>query len=307
MYNDLFGLRKEPFRVTPDPSFLFLTDQHREALSGLTFGILQRSGFIVLTGEVGTGKTTLVARILRFLPASKLQYSKIVNPLLTPSEFLELALLEFGLTDIPLNKGQRLWMLKTLVLKGQREGKVSVLIVDEAHLLSPELLEELRMLGNFEEDERPFLQILLIGQREFDETLNRSALRPLKQRIGVRFTLEPLAPAEVAEYMRHRWLTAGGGDLPFTPEAIEDVVLASRRIPRVINALCDHALFAAYREASPRVLDRHVRVAAANLDLGELPRREEIVEPEAPVLTTIPETRASLWDRWTQTRKRMMS
>src|SRR6516225_9025045 len=117
MYNHLFGLRKDPFRVIPDPSSLFLTDQHREALSGLTFAILQRSGVVVLTGEVGTGKTTLLARILRFLPASKLQYSQIVNPILTPSEFLELALLEFGLRDIPSNKGQRLWMLRNLVLE----------------------------------------------------------------------------------------------------------------------------------------------------------------------------------------------
>jgi general secretion pathway protein A len=280
MYNHLFGLCKDPFRVTPDPSFLFLTDQHREALSGITFAILERSGVVVLTGEVGTGKTTLLARILRFLPASKLQYSQIVNPILTPSEFLELALLEFGLRDIPSNVGQRLWMLRNLVLAGQREGKVSVLIVDEAQKLSLEVLEEIRMIGNCEEAERPSLQILLVGQTEFDETLNREDMRSLKQRISVRFTLGPLAPAEVGEYMRHRWVSAGGTELPFTPEAIEDVVYASQRIPRLINALCDNALLAAFKQNSLRVLDRHVREAAAKLDLGEIPFREEIAKPE---------------------------
>jgi general secretion pathway protein A len=298
MYNHLFGLRKDPFRVTPDPSSLFLTDQHREALSGLTYAILQRSGFVVLTGEVGTGKTTLLTRILRFLPPGKLQFSQIVNPVLTPSEFLELALLEFGLGDIPSNKGQRLWMLRNLVLEGQREGKVSVLIVDEAQKLSLDVLEEIRMLGNYEEAERPSLQILLVGQTEFNETLNREDMRPLKQRIGVRFTLGPLALAEVGEYMRHRWVSAGGTELPFTPEAIADVAYASHRIPRVINALCDNSLLAAFKEHSLRVLDRHVREEAAKLDLGEIPLREETVKPEAPARITVPKVKPSLWNRW---------
>jgi general secretion pathway protein A len=297
MYNHVYGLRKDPFRVMPDPSLLFLTDQHREALSGLTFAILQRSGFVVLTGEVGTGKTTLLARILRFLPTSRLQYCQIVNPVLTPSEFLELVLLEFGLRDIPANKAQRLWMLRNLILEGQRQGKVSVLVVDEAQKLSLELLEEIRMLGNYEDAEQPCLQILLVGQSEFDETLNRQDMRPLKQRISVRFTLRPLAPAEVGEYMRHRWVSAGGTELPFTPEAIEDIAYASKRIPRLINSLCDNALLAAFKENSLRVLHRHVREEAAKLDLGEIPRREEPVKTEAPE-DRIVSPKPSMWSRW---------
>ena len=298
MYNNFFGLRKDPFRLTPDPSFFFLTDQHREALSGLTFAILQRRGIVALTGEVGTGKTTLVARILRFLPADKLQFSNIVNPILTPAEFLELALMEFGLTNIPPNKGQRLWALQNLVRKGQAEGKVTALIVDEAQKLSPEVLEEIRMLGNLEKSDDPFLQILLVGQPEFDEILNREDMRPLKQRIGVRLTLAPLAPAEVGEYMRHRWLGAGGTELPFTPEAIEDVAYASKRIPRVINTICDNALLTAFGEKSSRVLDRHVREAAASLDLGELPSRQEAVKPEPPAFVPAPAPKPTLWNRW---------
>src|SRR5690242_4121621 len=196
MYNHAFGLRQNPFNLTPDPAFLFLTEQHREALAGLTYSLLQRKGFTVLTGDVGTGKTTLLSRILRFLPSSQLQFSLIVNPTLTPAEFLELALLDFGLTEVPESKAQRLWLLQNLILQGQRQGKVSALIVDEAHKLSPEVLEEIRLLGNFEEAEQKILQILLVGQTELDQVLERPDLRQLKQRIGVRLSLGPLTPEQ---------------------------------------------------------------------------------------------------------------
>ncbi|HTS65683.1 MAG TPA: AAA family ATPase [Candidatus Acidoferrales bacterium] len=298
MYNDLFGLRKDPFRVTPDPSFLFLTDQHREALSGLTFAILRRSGFVMLTGEVGTGKTTLLSRILRFLPAGKLQYSKIVNPILTPAEFLELALLEFGLRDIPSNKGQRLWMLQNLAAEGLRQGKVSVLIVDEAHKLSAEVLEEIRMLGNYEQGENPALQILLVGQVELLDILKDPEMRPLKQRVGARFSLGPLAPEEVGGYMRHRWVTAGGSDLPFTPEAVADVVSASQRIPRLINAVCDNALLIAFRERTTQVVDRHVREAAEKLDLDLLPHLPAAGDLETSPQIGIAEPKPNGSGRW---------
>jgi general secretion pathway protein A len=268
---------------------------------------LQRKGFVVLTGDAGTGKTTLLARVLQFLPTSQLQFSVILNPTLTPSEFLELALLDFGVADVPSSKAQRLWKLKNLLLQGQREGKVSALIVDEAHKLSPEVLEEIRMLGNFEEAEQKYLQILLVGQSELDKTLNREDLRQLKQRIGLRLSLAPLAPSQVGEYIRHRWLRAGGTEHPFSPEAIEDVALASQGIPRVINALCDNALISAFAERSSRVLDSHVREGAANLDLAELPRREVVVKPAALAPMTIPSLprvarsgTESKWSRWTR-------
>src|SRR4051794_36808046 len=146
MYEQFFSLEKKPFGMTPDPAFLFLTAQHREALAGLTYAVLQHKGFVVLTGEAGTGKTTLLSRVLQSLPASRIQFSLILNSTLTPSEFLELALLDFGITDVPPSKAQRLHMLGTLLLQGQREGKVSALIVDEAHKLSTEVLEEIRLL-----------------------------------------------------------------------------------------------------------------------------------------------------------------
>ena len=309
MYNQSFGLRKCPFSLTPDPTCLFLTEQHREALCGLTYAILDRKGFAVLTGDVGTGKTTLLARVLQFMPANRLQFSMILNPTLTASEFLEFALLDFGVTDIPSSKARRLWILKDLLLKGEREGKVSALIVDEAHKLSPEVLEEIRMLGNFEESDKKYLQILLVGQRELEKTLARDDLRQLKQRIGLRMSLGPLALTQVGEYMRHRWLGAGGTELPFSREAIEDVAIASKGIPRVINALCDNALLAAYGEGSSQVLDKHVRAEAATLDLGELPPRKEEVVVKLPtplpltalrrteVQRSAPEPKTSRWTR----------
>jgi general secretion pathway protein A len=297
MYNDLFGLRKDPFSLTPDPSFLFLTDQHRETLSGLSLAILQHKGLVVLIGDAGTGKTTLLARILRFLPESRLQFSMIQNPTLTPSEFLEFALLNFGLTDIPPSKAERLFMLLNVILQGRREGKVSALIVDEAHLLSPEVLEDIRMLGSLEDDDDRFLQILLVGQPELDQALNRED--QLQGRIGVRLTLGPLDPSEVGEYMRHRWLRAGGTELPFTPQSIEEIARASQSIPRLINSLCDNALFAAFKANSTRVQDCHVRQAVASLDLGEAPPPEEIVqlEPHTPLPITAFESKPSSWNR----------
>lgn len=282
MYNAKFGLRKNPFNLTPDPSFLLLTDQHREALCGLTYALLQRRGFVTLSGEVGTGKTTLVARLLQFLPPGKLHFSMILNPTLTPSEFLEMALLDFGLTDIPTSKAQRLWKLQDLLVANQREGKVSALIVDEAHRLSPAVLEEIRMLGNFEQAEYKMLQILLVGQSELDEILNREDMRQLKQRIAVRLTLGPLEPEQVAGYMQHRWTSAGGSELPFTPAAVACITDASQGIPRLINSLADNALLVAFALKSSLVEVAHVHEAATNLNLCALPRPKETVKTEAP-------------------------
>jgi general secretion pathway protein A len=270
LYAQYFGLRKNPFSMTPDPAFLFLTEQHREALVGLTYAITQRKGFVTLTGEVGTGKTTLLARVLQFLPASKLQFSLILNPTLTPSEFLELALLDFGIEDIPSSKAGRIWTLQNLLLQGEKEGKVSALIVDEAHRLSPEVLEEIRLLGNFEATDRKILQIVLAGQPELDVALRRADLRQLKQRIAMKLFIRPLLTEEVGKYIRHRWLRAGGGEPPFSVEALSRIAEASRGIPRVINCLCDNALTAACADGSARIGESHVREAVAGLELGTL-------------------------------------
>lgn len=297
MYNEFYGLTKSPFNMTPDPAFLFLTPQYREALAGLTFSILQRKGFLVLTGDAGTGKTTLLARILQFLPTSQLQFSLILNPTLTPAEFLELTLLDFGVQNIPTSKAQRLWKLQALLLEADRKGKVSALIVDEAHKLSPEVLEEIRLLGNFEDADHKYLQILLVGQKELNDVLQSEELRQLKQRIAVRLAIGPLATPEVAEYIRHRWLRAGGTQPPFSAASIDAIGRASQGIPRIINGLCDNALIVAYGEKCSEVELRHVQEAATDLHitqpLAPAPGWDEIRTPQPAT-----EMVGSRWSRW---------
>ncbi len=271
VYNQSFGLKKNPFNMTPDPECLFLTAQHREALVGLNYAILERKGFVVLTGDAGTGKTTLLSRVLQFLPTRRVRSSVILNPTLSPDEFLEMALLDFGLGDVPASKAQRLRKLQNLLLDSRALGRISVLIIDEAHKLSREVLEEVRLLGNFEEPAGKLLQIIMVGQNELDELLNREDLRQLKQRIAVRLSITPLAPFDVGPYIRHRWLSAGGDKLPFSPDSIRYIAEASNGIPRVINSLCDNALALALSEGLTNIEIRHVQGAAADLQLNVLP------------------------------------
>ncbi len=268
MYLQYFQLQKSPFGMTPDPDFLFLTPGHREALAGLTYAILARKGFLVLTGDAGTGKTTLLARVLRYLPANRVSSSVILNPTLTPAEFLEMTLFGFGISDIPASKSQRLIQLHSLLLKAAAENRVCALVIDEAHKLSAEVLEEVRLLGNFEQSDQKLLQILLLGQNELAELLNRAELRQFKQRIATRFSIGPLSAAEVEQYLRYRWTKAGASNtLPFTPDAIDRVAWYSKGIPRVINAICDNALLLAFGETKTIVTAGHVQQACIDLDL----------------------------------------
>jgi general secretion pathway protein A len=203
------------------------------------------------------------------MPETKVQSSVILNPTLTPAEFLELALLDFGIPEVPASKAQRLVKMQKLLLEGHREGRISTLVIDEAHKLSLDVLEEVRLLGNFEQDDQKLLQILLVGQSELSDLLERSDLRQLKQRIALRFTIEPLSPDEVDQYIRYRWTTAGGAHaVPFAPETVTQIAHYSRGIPRVINALCDNALILAFGEGARVVGEKHIREAAADLKLG---------------------------------------
>lgn len=287
MYTEFYGLAKKPFNMTPDPAFLFLTAQHREALAGLTYAILERKGFLVLSGMAGLGKTTLLAWVLEKLPCEHVQSSVILNPLLTKEEFLELAMLDFGLTDMPASKAQRLWMLQKFLLRGRKEGKINVLIVDEAHKLSTELLEEIRLLGNLEYGDEKLIQILLIGQSELDEVMNRPELWQLKQRISVRLAIKPLSVDEVEKYILHRWTIAGGkSPLPFIPEAIANIRKFSKGIPRLINSLCDNALTLAFADEARAVSAAHVETAATDLQINEKPA--VVAAPKAPSLPVTP-------------------
>jgi general secretion pathway protein A len=287
MYTEFFGLQKLPFNLTPDPEFLFLSPKHREALAGLRYAVLGRKGFVVLTGDAGTGKTTLLSAVMSQLPTGKVLSSILLNPTLTPSEFIELLMLDFGITDIPASKAQRLWTLQGFLMEAYHKDQIAILVVDEAHKLSAEVLEEIRLLGNYEYGADKFVQIALLGQCELDDLLDRHDLRQFKQRIALRLYVDPLTAEETAEYIRFRWAKAGGtGNPPFAPDAIEGVVRWSGGIPRLINSICDSALLMAYGDACSTVGLRYIRDAAMNLAL--IPSLAAPGAPAPPVIIPAP-------------------
>jgi general secretion pathway protein A len=255
--------------MTPDPEFLFMTPSHQEALAGVTYAIVDRQGFAVLTGEAGTGKTTILSSIIGSLHGSTAYFAWILNPLLTTSELFELALLDFGLTDIPSSKALRITEFQKFLLSANQENKTCVLIIDEAHNLTPPLLEEIWLLTNFESSRGKLLQIILAGQAELDAILERHDLRQLKQRISVRLTVDPLRDVtEVGNYIAHRWKKAGGTqDPPFESGSVRAITDLSKGVPRVINALCDKTLLWAFADSTRSVDLKIVHAVAADLRL----------------------------------------
>lgn len=247
MYLQHFGLEKSPFALTPDPRFLFLTSRHREALAALLFAVTERKGFMVMTGDAGTGKTTLVRKLLLSIPLTCAQFSVIVNPALTRSELLESVLMDFGEADVPSSKALRLSLFKKLLLRAHSEGRTSVLVIDEAHLLTGELIDEVRLLSNFETSEDKLLQIILVGQNELNTLLALESLRQVKQRVAIRMHIEPLMEPDVRRYLQTRWTRAcARRALPFSEDAIHLIARCSAGIPRIINVICDAALVNAY-------------------------------------------------------------
>jgi type II secretory pathway predicted ATPase ExeA len=270
MYEEFFHLSKAPFSMTPDPEFLFLAPTHREALAGLMFTVLGRRGTAVLTGEVGTGKTTLLRKLIQSIPDEKAQFCSVFNTNVPPAEFFELILIGFGLPVAGQSKAQLLLQFWEFLMGCDAEGRTPVLLVDEAHNLSAELLEEVRLLMNFETAERKLLQVVLAGQNELRDLLRREDLRQLRQRVSVRLDIVPLKPAEVELYMRHRWHQGGGnGNFPFNSEAVELVARASHGIPRVTNAICDIALLRAFTSETVAIGPQTVYEAMGVLELSE--------------------------------------
>jgi general secretion pathway protein A len=276
MYEAFFGLSRSPFRLAPDPQFLFLTPAHREALSGLLCAIAGKAGLAVLSGDAGTGKTTLLRMLLESIPQSHVDFSYVLVPTVTPAEFLRMALMDFGIADVPVDKAGCIAKLQEFLISRRSEGRLAVLVVDEAHKLALDVLEELRLLTNFEDCDGKLLQILLAGQNELDEVLRRTELRQFKQRIAHRFSIVPLSIHEVGEYIQHRWGRAGAtGAHPFTLEAIYQIALCSRGIPRVINTICDNALLVAFGAGTRRIEPRHVQEVVADLDITIDPQTPE--------------------------------
>jgi general secretion pathway protein A len=267
MYLTFFGLNEKPFAITPDPRYLYLSERHAEALAHLLYGINEAGGFVQLTGEVGTGKTTIVRSLLAQTPKNA-EIALILNPKMTPAEFLLTICEELGI-GVP---DSSLESLKDLVdilshylLRAHAAGRRVVLVVDEAQNLSPEVLEQVRLLTNLETNTQKLLQIILIGQPELRELLARNELRQLAQRVTGRYHLNPLSRDETTAYVRHRLRVAGATNDICSPQALSEVFRLSQGVPRVINVICDRALLGAYSLDRHRVTAPLVRNAAAEV------------------------------------------
>src|SRR5271157_261529 len=255
MYLSFFGLSEKPFAITPDPRYLFLSERHAEALAHLLYGINEAGGFIQLTGEVGTGKTTVVRSLLSRLPHHA-DVAVILNPRITPAEFLLTICEELGVTIGEPDRSSVKAMVDALnrkLLSAHAEGRRVIVIVDEAQNLSADVLEQVRLLTNLETATQKLLQIILIGQPELRELLDRNDLRQLAQRITGRYHLKPLSQEETLQYVRHRLRVAGASGEIFTPGALREVHRLSAGIPRVINVCCDRALLGAYTRETRKV------------------------------------------------------
>ncbi len=262
MYTSFFGLIEKPFAITPDPRYLYLSERHAEALAHLLYGINEAGGFIQLTGEVGTGKTTIVRTLLSRVPQHA-DVAVILNPRVTATEFLLTICEELGLGLDEADRSSAKEMVDALnrrLLAAHSDGRRVIVIVDEAQNLSADVLEQVRLLTNLETSTQKLLQIILIGQPELRELLDRTELRQLAQRITGRYHLSPLSKLETQEYVRHRLRVAGAGGEIFTPAALREVYRLSSGIPRVINVCCDRALLGAYtlerREVTPALVRR---------------------------------------------------
>jgi general secretion pathway protein A len=267
MYTQFYGLAEPPFNLTPDSKFLFLSKRHKEALASLMYGVQERKGFIVITGEIGSGKTTLCRALVNDLDATKTKLALILNSFLSDVELLRTINEEFGIESQFNSKKDLIDELNEFALLQNSLGYNIVIIIDEAQNLSPDCLEQIRMLGNLETEKEKLLQIVLTGQPELGETLALPELEQLNQRVTVRYHIEPLNDDEVIQYIRHRLRVARAQvDIEFTPAALRLIQNYAGGIPRKVNLVCDRALLAAYVESTFTIDDRLIRIAIAELE-----------------------------------------
>jgi general secretion pathway protein A len=283
MYQQYFGLAEAPFSIAPDPRYLYLSQRHQEALAHLLYGVGGDGGFVLLTGEVGAGKTTVCRCLLQQIPAS-CDVAYVFNPKLTVEELLSTICVEFGIACPPGNASIKVFVdcINAYLLDAHAQGRHTVLIIDEAQNLSAEVLEQMRLLTNLETSERKLLQIILLGQPELAQMLDRPELRQLSQRSVARYHLGPLSKSEVAAYVRHR-LEISGAQHPLFPAALMGrVYRLSGGVPRVINVLCDRALLGTFVQGKERV-DRKTLAQAAREVFHRVPQRS-LVRPLLVVL-----------------------
>jgi general secretion pathway protein A len=266
MYKEFYGLKEMPFNITPDPHFLFLSPSHQEAIQHLRYGIAEKKGFIVLTGEVGCGKTTLCRYLLNEIEGKPIETALILNPRVSETQLLQAILRELGVGHIRQSRQECLEQLNQHLLKLIEQGKDIVVIIDESQNMSFQALEHIRLLSNLETHTQKLLQIILIGQPELKEKLQHKSLRQLRQRILVHYDLKPLNRQEMEQYIRYRLIIAGANGRPeFTRAAMAKLFKHSQGIPRIINNLCDKALLSTYVRSKDLVTWWDVRRAVKDV------------------------------------------
>ena len=275
MYEEYFGFTEKPFSLTPDPKYLFKSTSHANAFELLQYAIRRREGFVVITGDIGTGKTTLCRAILEQID-KKTFTALVLNPFLAEEDLLRVVLQEFGVVSreeirhgrlLGVSKAELVETLNEFLLSLHRLGAQAVLILDEAQNLPLQVLEQIRILSNLETEKDKLLQVVLVGQSNLKDLLRRAELRQLDQRVSIRYDLKPLTAEETSQYVQHRLLVAGGGAaVTFTPKALARLHRYASGIPRLINLLCDRALLSAYSAHTPRIVPAFVESAAESLE-----------------------------------------
>lgn len=292
MYLDFYGFREMPFSLTPDPRFVFLSNNHKEAFAHILYGINNRSGFIVLTGEVGSGKTTVLRALLSQLDVDHYRTALIFNPCLSPTELLQNINREFGIPIQDSNSSSLIENLNLFLLQQNGDGRIVVLAIDEAQDLETSVLEQIRLISNLETDREKLIQIVLAGQPEFMHILNRNEMRQFNQRVTVRYHLRPLDFENTVHYIIHRLEVAGGrGELIFSKSAMKQIYKYSGGLPRLINAACDRALLAGYTRdklnISSRIAKAGIRDLKENVSIPNMKRRNLIAIPLIATLTVL--------------------
>ena len=266
MYLEYYRLKEFPFNITPDPRFLYFSPHHQEAYDHLIYGIQQRKGFIELTGEVGSGKTTICRAVLSGI-GEKVETGLILNPSLTESQLIRAILNDFGVEVKGKDRLEHIEALNSFLLDRHSQGYNVALIIDESQDLSPEVMEQIRLLSNLETDQHKLIQIVLCGQPELKRRLARPDLRQLRQRITVRYHIPPLTEEQTMIYIRHRlWVAGNEGELAFEPGAVREVFRYTAGSPRLINAICDNALLAGYVDRITTINARCIQKAVQQLE-----------------------------------------